>query len=281
MSERRNRLRSDQKKEIFNSDENTRIHKFLAQGGFGSRREIEKAIIEKKIYVNNQLAVLGQLVNSRDLIIFNGKPVFLNNLAVLPRILIYHKPEGELVTQNDPKGRPTVYKNLPKIKQAKWIAIGRLDFNTSGLLIFTSSGELANRLMHPKFEVVREYSVRILGALNDDQLHLLKTGIELDDGPAKFDSIEYEGGEGANKWYKVTLKEGRNREVRRIFEYLDLTVSRLIRIRFGEIKLPTYLKRGMHEELAQKQVIKILEENQIDASAFKIPQIKNTRKNKN
>ena len=135
MSERRNRLRSDQKKEIFNSDENTRIHKFLAQGGFGSRREIEKAIIEKKIYVNNQLAVLGQLVNSRDRIIFNGKPVFLNNLAVLPRILIYHKPEGELVTQNDPKGRPTVYKNLPKIKQAKWIAIGRLDFNTSGLLI--------------------------------------------------------------------------------------------------------------------------------------------------
>lgn len=278
MNERKNKSKATHVKEFSVGGEGTRIHKLLAQGGFGSRREIEKAIVEKKIYVNNQLAELGQLVNLKDKIIFNGKPVFLNKETVLPRILIYHKPEGELVTQHDPDGRPTVYKNLPKIRQAKWISIGRLDFNTSGLLIFTSSGELANKLMHPRFEVIREYSVRILGTLTDVQMDLLKQGIELDDGQAKLDSVQYEGGEGANKWYRVTIKEGRNREVRRIFEYFNLTVSRLIRIRFGDIMLPSYLKRGMYEELAQKHVIEILKEHQIETANFKIPQISNSRK---
>ena len=167
---------------------------------------------------------------------------------------------------------------MPKIRQAKWISIGRLDFNTSGLLIFTSSGELANKLMHPRFEVIREYSVRILGTLTDVQMNLLKQGIELDDGQAKLDSVQYEGGEGANKWYRLTIKEGRNREVRRVFEYFNLTVSRLIRIRFGNIMLPSYLKRGMYEELAQKHVIEILKEHQIETANFKIPQISNSRK---
>lgn len=259
-------------------EEPIRIHKFLAQNGFGSRREIEKAIIAKKIYVNKKLAVLGQLVNADDRIVIDGKPVRVNKISDLPRVIVYHKPEGELVTQNDPKDRPTVYANLPKIRQARWVSIGRLDFNTSGLLIFTSSGDLANKLMHPRFEVTREYSVRILGELSNEQISLLKSGIRLDDGPAKFESIQFEGGEGTNKWYKVAINEGRNREIRRIFEYFNLKVSRLIRISFGDIRLPSYLKRGSYEELSQKKVLQMLEDNQISVSKYKIPQIRRVKR---
>jgi 23S rRNA pseudouridine2605 synthase len=203
---------------------------------------------------------------------FNGKIVHLREENILPRILIYHKPEGELVTENDPEGRPTVFEKLPRIKRSKWISIGRLDFNTSGLLIFTSYGELANRLMHPKYEIEREYSVRVLGELSEDVMSSLKEGIELDDGIAKFETLYFEGGEGANRWYRVTLKEGRNREVRRMFEAFGITVSRLIRVRFGEITLPSHLKRGMFLELKQNEVISLLKWSGLETASFIKPQ---------
>ena len=235
-----------------------RIQKVLAQMGVGSRREIEKAIIEKRISVNNKLAELGQLISNEDTLIFDGKLINLNSDKVLPRILIYNKPEGEIVSERDPKGRATVFDRLPKIKNAKWISIGRLDFNTSGLLIFTSYGEFANRLMHPRYEIEREYSVRVLGELTNNQISQLRAGIKLEDGLAKFETISLKGGEGSNHWYQVTLKEGRNREVRRLFEFFNITVSRLMRIRFGGIILPSNLKKGNYIELSEKEVLNIL-----------------------
>ncbi|MDA1339493.1 MAG: pseudouridine synthase [Methylophilales bacterium] len=255
-----------------NDSEGIRIHKVLAQSGYGSRREIEKAITEERVKINNVIATLGQPVLSTDKIMFNGKIVHLREENILPRILIYHKPEGELVTENDPEGRPTVFEKLPRIKRSKWISIGRLDFNTSGLLIFTSYGELANRLMHPKYEIEREYSVRVLGELSEDVMSSLKEGIELDDGIAKFETLYFEGGEGANRWYRVTLKEGRNREVRRMFEAFGITVSRLIRVRFGEITLPSHLKRGMFLELKQNEVISLLKWSGLETASFIKPQ---------
>jgi len=254
-----------------------RIQKALSQMGIGSRRSIEKAIQEQKVLVNDQLATIGQSVISSDRIIFDGKLVRFDSILSLPRILIYHKPDGEIVSENDPKGRPTVFENLPKIKQAKWIAIGRLDFNTSGLLIFTSYGELANRFMHPRYEIEREYSVRILGELNPEDLSKLTKGVTLDDGLAKFESISFQGGEGVNHWYQVILKEGRNREVRRMFESLGMTVSRLIRIRFGDIKLPPHVKRGMTIELGQNEVRNILKKFDIDSGDFIQTQIEDTK----
>ena len=255
-----------------------RIHKLLAQSGYGSRREIEKAILDHKVLVNNQIAKIGQLITPSDKIIFNGKSVYINNDNNLPRVLIYHKPEGEIVSENDPGGRTTVFQSLPRIKKGKWMSIGRLDFNTSGLLIFTSYGELANRLMHPKYEVEREYSVRILGELSEDQIKEFKAGIEVEGGKAKFESIYFEGGDGANKWYRVVLKEGRNREVRKMFEYFDLTVSRLIRVRFGIVILPSHLKRGMHTELTQAEVTRLLQKHDIEPNDFNKPQLSNQRK---
>ena len=240
------------------SNSGIRIQKLLAQIGVGSRRDIEKAIIEKRISVNNKLAEIGQSVSDVDRIVFDGKLINLNFDKALPRILIYNKPEGEIVSESDPKGRATVFDHLPQIKNAKWISIGRLDFNTSGLLIFTSYGEFANRLMHPRYEIEREYSVRVLGELNEDQISQLTSGIKLEDGLAKFESIKFKGGEGSNHWYQVILKEGRNREVRRLFEFFNITVSRLMRIRFGGITLPPNLKKGIYIELSQKEVVDIL-----------------------
>ncbi len=255
-----------------------RIQKVLAQSGFGSRREIEKAIVEKKILVNNKIAVIGQSINSSDKVIINGKPIHLKGTKNLPRVLIYHKPEGEIVSENDPKGRASVFQNLPKIKQGKWVSIGRLDFNTSGLLIFTTFGELANKMMHPKYEVDREYSVRILGELSDGQMEKFISGIDLEDGVAKFESIYFEGGDGANKWYRVVLKEGKNREVRRMFEFFDFVVSRLMRVRFGIVILPSHLKRGMHTELTQAEVSRLLVRHDIDCNDFIKPQLTNQKK---
>tara|TARA_B100001175_G_scaffold12309_1_gene9587 strand:+ start:347 stop:880 length:534 start_codon:yes stop_codon:yes gene_type:complete len=172
--------------------------------------------------------------------------------------LIYNKPEGEIVSKKDPKGRLTVFDNLPIIKNAKWISIGRLDFNTSGLLIFTTDGNFANRLMHPRYEIEREYSVRVHGKLNNNQIIELKSGIKLEDGLAQFQKIIHKGGERSNNWYQVILKEGRNREVRRLFEVFNMTVNRLIRIRFGEIRLPLNLQKGSYIELSQSQVSSLL-----------------------
>lgn len=226
-----------------------KLHKVLADSGVGSRREMEDLIMAGRVSVNGEPAHTGQRVLPTDIVKINGKPVQRRNKSKPARVLIYHKPAGEIVTTDDPKGRPTVFARLPKVSNGKWLAIGRLDFNTEGLLIFTTSGELSNRMMHPKYEVIREYAVRVLGELTEEQVSKLTEGIELEDGLAKFQFVESAGGEGANRWYRVGLKEGRNREVRRMFEACDLTVSRLIRVRFGDIVMPSTLKRGKWIEM--------------------------------
>ena len=205
-------------------------------------------IVAGRISVNEQPAHIGQKVTPADRIRVNGKLVQLRFQTKVPRVVIYHKPEGEIVSRDDPEGRPTVFENLPKLRHGRWISVGRLDFNTSGLLMFTDDGGLANRLMHPRYEMEREYAVRLLGQLDEAQIERLKTGIELSDGVARFSSVEDRGGEGANHWYHVVLSEGRNREVRRMFEALELTVSRLMRVRYGPVLLPAGLKRGKWEE---------------------------------
>jgi 23S rRNA pseudouridine2605 synthase len=236
-----------------------RLHKLLALAGLGSRRDMEELIASGRVTVNGQVATVGQGVTEHDLVRLDSRPLRLPFEAELPQVLIYHKPEGEIVSQDDPEGRASVFDKLPKIKQGKWIAIGRLDMNTSGLLIFTTSGELANRFMHPRYEVEREYAVRIFGELTEGQMTQLKEGIELEDGPANFDSIIPQGGEGSNHWYQVILREGRNREVRRLFEAFQLPVSRLMRVRFGPVNLPPRVKRGKMLKLEQKEVVGLLE----------------------
>jgi len=236
-----------------------RLHKLLALSGLGSRRDMETLIASGRITINGQVAEVGAGVVSTDVIRLDSRPLHLPFETQMPKVLIYHKPEGEIVSKDDPENRESVFDKLPHVKGAKWIAIGRLDINTSGLLMFTTSGDLANHFMHPRYEVEREYAVRIFGELNDEQLAMLRTGIELDDGPAKFDAIQPQGGEGSNHWYQVILREGRNREVRRLFEAFQLPVSRLMRVRFGPVNLPPRLKRGMMMELDPKVVLGLLE----------------------
>jgi 23S rRNA pseudouridine2605 synthase len=244
--------------EVFSEPQ--RLHKVLASCGFGSRRAMEEMILAGRITVNRMPAEVGQKVGPGDEVRINGELVKVRFAEPRARVLMYHKPAGELVTRDDPEGRPTVFGKLPSIGNGKWINIGRLDYNTEGLLLFTNSGELANRMMHPRFEVEREYAVRVMGRLDDSQIERLTTGIELDDGPAKVDSVEDAGGDddGANHWYKVVLHEGRNREVRRLFEALGLMVSRLIRTRYGVVAMPTVLKRGDVMELDAAQVTAVL-----------------------
>lgn len=233
-----------------------KLHKVLADAGVGSRRDMEELILAGRVSVNGLPAHTGQRVMPNDQVRVNGKPLPLRLKAAgrPPRVLLYHKPAGEIVSQDDPERRPTVFDRLPKVSGGRWVAVGRLDFNTEGLLIFTTSGELANRLMHPRYEVEREYAVRILGELTEDQRSRLMDGVPLEDGPARFGRIEDAGGQGANHWYRVSLAEGRNREVRRMFELVGLEVSRLIRIRFGAIALPRSLARGRYQELAPEWV---------------------------
>lgn len=236
-----------------------RLHKLLALAGLGSRRDMEELIASGRVTVNGKVATVGMGVTEHDVVRLDSRPLKLPFEAELPQVLIYHKPEGEIVSQDDPEGRASVFDKLPKLKTGKWIAIGRLDMNTSGLLMFTTSGELANRFMHPRYEVEREYAVRIFGELTEGQMAQLKVGIELEDGPANFDSIIPQGGEGANHWYQVILREGRNREVRRLFEAFQLPVSRLMRVRFGPVNLPPRVKRGQMLKLEQKEVVGLLE----------------------
>ncbi|MEP7154984.1 MAG: pseudouridine synthase [Betaproteobacteria bacterium] len=251
-----------------------RLHKVMAQSGIGSRRDMEIMISTGRVMVNGIVATTGTQVSPGDNVMVDQRPVKLKFSEELPRVLLYHKPEGEIVTTSDPGNRITVFDNLPPVDTGKWIAIGRLDINTSGLLIFTTNGELANRFMHPRYEVEREYAVRILGELTDEQTEALLTGVSIDDNndeenededeevvqcaPARFDTIDKRGGEGVNQWYQVTIKEGRNREVRKMFESQGLTVSRLIRTRFGKIELPQRLSRGKMMELSPDQVRSIL-----------------------
>ena len=231
-----------------------KLHKVLADAGVGSRREMEELIIAGRVSVNGEPAHIGQRVGPNDQVRVNGKPVARSNTRKPPRVILYHKPAGEIVSHDDPGGRANVFSRLPKMKIGKWLSIGRLDLNTEGLLILTTSGDLSNRLLHPRYGNEREYAVRVLGELGPEQRQTLLDGVTLDDGPASFGVIEFIGGEGSNRWYRVTLNEGRNREVRRMFESVGLTVSRLIRTRFGDIVLPTNLRRGRWEELDPKLV---------------------------
>ena len=231
-----------------------KLHKVLAQSGMGSRLEMEQLIMEGRISVNNEPAHIGQRIQFGDSIKVNGKPVRFRIDPPPARVIAYHKPVGEVVTHDDPQNRPTVFRRLPKLHQGKWQSVGRLDLNTEGLLLFTSSGELANNLMHPRFGLDREYAVRVLGSLSKDEKQVLLDGVNLEDGIAQFGTIEDGGGEGANCWYRVTISEGRNREVRRMFEAVGHAVSRLIRIRYGAMVLPRGLKRGAWMELDEMDI---------------------------
>ena len=235
-------------------NEPERLQKVLARLGIGSRREVEEWVAAGRITVNGLPAEPGQKIGQGDRVKLNGKLVPLRFGTRTPRVLIYHKPEGEIVSREDPDGRPTVFERLPLLRKGRWIAVGRLDFNTSGLLLFTNDGTLANQLMHPRYELEREYAVRLLGQLTDEQIESLTSGIQLEDGLARFTTLSDQGGEGSNHWYKVTLSEGRNREVRRMFEAVGLTVSRLMRVRYGPVALSSRLKRGMWMEMPEDEV---------------------------
>ena len=234
--------------------ETPKLHKVLAQAGLGSRLEMEQLILEGRISVNNEPAHIGQRIQFGDQVKVNGKPIRYRIDPPPARVIAYHKPVGEVVTHDDPQNRPTVFRKLPRLMQGKWQSVGRLDLNTEGLLLFTSSGELANKLMHPRFGLEREYAVRVLGALSNEEKQKLLDGVRLDDGMASFGSIEDGGGEGSNCWYRVTISEGRNREVRRMLESVGHAVSRLIRIRYGAMVLPRGLKRGAWLELDESDI---------------------------
>jgi 23S rRNA pseudouridine2605 synthase len=232
-----------------------RLQKILSQAGLGSRREMERWIESGTVEVNGIKAKIGDSATADDVIKINGRVV--NNPLQLKqntRILLYHKPVGEISSRSDPKHTRTVFDHLPSLKHGRWVQVGRLDINTSGLLIFTNDGELANRLMHPKYQCEREYAVRIHGQVNPEAIKNLLRGVTLDDGPAKFKRVEFRGGEGANSWYHVILSEGRNREVRRLWESQGLEVSRLIRIRYGKLTLPRALSRGDYAEMSREEV---------------------------
>lgn len=232
-----------------------RLQKILAQAGLGSRREIERWISQGRVSVNGEVASLGDRITPADRVSVDGKNV---QLKVGPeaeyRVIVYSKPEGVICSRSDPQGRPTVFENLPKLKNQRWISVGRLDINTSGLLILTTDGELANRLMHPSYEVDREYAVRVRGEVSDELMNTLKEGVLLDDGMAKFTDIQRAGGDSSNQWFHVVLMEGKNREVRRLWESQGVQVSRLKRVRYGCIFLPSRLKVGAWEELNNKEI---------------------------
>jgi len=242
------------KRVLLPQPESPKLHKVLAQAGLGSRLEMEQLIIEGRISVNNVPAHIGQRIQYGDQVKVNGRAIHVRVSPPPTRVIAYHKPAGEVVTHDDPQNRPTVFRKLPRLQHGKWQSVGRLDLNTEGLLLFTSNGQLANQLMHPRFGLEREYAVRVLGHLSREEKQQLLDGVQLDDGPAKFGSLEDGGGEGSNCWYRVTISEGRNREVRRMIEAVGHAVSRLIRIRYGQMVLPRGLKRGAFMELDESDI---------------------------
>ncbi|WP_291972975.1 23S rRNA pseudouridine(2605) synthase RluB [Candidatus Symbiopectobacterium sp.] len=252
-----------------------KLQKVLARTGHGSRREIEGIIQAGRVSVDGKISTLGDRVEvtKATRIRIDGHVVSVKETEeAVCRVLIYYKPEGELCTRSDPDGRPTVFDRLPKMRGSRWVAVGRLDVNTSGLLLFTTDGELANRLMHPSHEVEREYAVRVFGEVDEDKLKLLTKGVQLDDGPASFCTLKYSGGEGLNQWYNVTLTEGRNREARRLWEAVGVQVSRLIRVSYGDIPLPKGLPRGGWTEMPLEQLNYLRELVQLPAeTTSKLP----------
>lgn len=250
-----NAANTPKKIDVNSPTEGERIQKVLARGGVGSRREIERWIDKGRLKINGKPVGLGDRLKEGDYLQINDRVVHWEKFVEQPtRVLLYHKPVGEVVTRRDPEGRPVVFTQLPKLAVSRWIAVGRLDINTSGLLLVTNNGELANRLMHPSTQVEREYAVRILGEVSEATLAKLKQGVELEDGKAKFDDIKFFGGEGANKWYNVIVAEGRNRLVRRLWESQEVIVSRLMRVRYGPVVLPERLKARTFYELTDKEL---------------------------
>jgi 23S rRNA pseudouridine2605 synthase len=231
-----------------------KLQKVLARAGIGSRREMERWIEQGRVKVNDEIATLGDRVSNKDNIKVDNKFISQQRTQIQQRVIAYHKPVGEVCTRDDPEGRETIYSNLPKLRSGRWISIGRLDLNTSGLLLLTTDGELANKLMHPSGEIDREYAVRILGEVSPEIIKQLKTSVPLEDGDAHFSDVKDEGGKGANHWYHVILKEGRNREVRRLWEYFGFAVSRLMRIRYGGVKLERRLRPSMSEDITEKEL---------------------------
>lgn len=236
-----------------------RLQKFLARAGMGSRRQIEDWIREGRITINGRLARLGDQVSGAETIHIDGRPIRVHTGHPKRRVLAYYKTEGEITSRADPQGRPSVFDRLPAIRGGRWIAVGRLDVNTQGLLLMTTDGELANRLMHPSSQIEREYAVRVRGEVGPETLRRLHEGVMLEDGPARFEQIIDAGGSGVNHWYHVILREGRNREVRRLWTSQGVTISRLIRVRYGPIILPPALRAGRWEELDQDQINLLLE----------------------
>lgn len=235
-----------------------KLQKVLADAGLGSRREMEDLVRAGEVTVNGVAAGVGTRVGPRDSIRVRGKALRRPLEARLPRVLLYYKPEGEIVSREDPAGRASIFQRLPPVRGAKWLSVGRLDFNTSGLLILTTSGELANRMMHPRYGLAREYAVRVLGRLDAPELERLVSGVRLEDGVARCEWVRDAGGEGANHWYRLAIGEGRNRVVRRMFAALGHAVSRLIRVRFGPLELPPRLRRGQYLELSPGRARELL-----------------------
>ncbi len=236
------------------SAEDEKLQKVLARAGLGSRREMERAISDGRVQVNGQLATLGDRVDSTARIVFDGRPLKTDTGGKRPRVLLYNKPEGEICSRKDPEGRRSVFDRLPRLSGERWICVGRLDFNTTGLLLFTTDGDLANKLMHPSTTIEREYLCRVMGVATEKNLQQLVDGVQLDDGMARFTDIVDGGGEGINHWYYVVIMEGRNREVRRLWESQDLQVNRLKRVRYGTVFIPSKVKAGMWTELPEKEV---------------------------
>ena len=236
-----------------------KLQKVLARAAVGSRREMERWITQGRIKVNDKVATLGDRVTSKDKIKVDNKIINQKRTEIQQRVIVYHKPVGEVCTRDDPEGRTTIYSNLPKLRTGRWISVGRLDLNTSGLLLLTTDGELANKLMHPSSEIEREYAVRILGEVSPEIIKQLTTNVPLDDGDAHFSDVKESGGQGANHWYNVILKEGRNREVRRLWEYFGFAVSRLMRVRYGDIKLERRVRPSKSEDLTEKELLALYE----------------------